>query len=399
MLTAVTKNGKKISLGYDFKKETLLSFRSREEFFCPICGETVVLKLGEKKIFHFAHKRGGTCREFYENETEYHMKGKLQLFHWLKRQKISSKLEYYDPEIQQRPDILCFFNGKKYAIEYQCSILSEEIFKKRTENYIQYGYIPFWILGGQNFQEKHHHSVSLSNFHYLFLQKAKDGPMFIPFFSPDKGTLLILYSIYPYSTRNALYQKSVTPLEQMNLQSLLDPNIAGQFNLFNWITSNEKNKLNWLIYPNSQQKSFLNEIYQYNLNLYLFPPEIGLPLSNNLLMQTPPFVWQAYYYLDVLSRKTEGELVTVKELENSLHKRVKASDILTRNIPQIQNLQPFQAFLEYTQLLVRLGVLSKKERDVYQILRRLKIPKTNKEKEEMMSNFNDNNRKLFFKIN
>lgn len=58
MLTAQTKIGEKICLGLDYKKDTLLALRSKEEFFCPICGESVLLKLGDQRIFHFAHKQG-----------------------------------------------------------------------------------------------------------------------------------------------------------------------------------------------------------------------------------------------------------------------------------------------------------------------------------------------------
>lgn len=92
MLTAQTKSGIIFSLGKEYKKETLVIIRKNEEFFCPACGERVSLKLGTQRINHFAHRSGTVCRDFYEGETLYHMKGKLQLYQWLDRQGIPVRI-------------------------------------------------------------------------------------------------------------------------------------------------------------------------------------------------------------------------------------------------------------------------------------------------------------------
>ncbi len=119
------------------KKKRFCTLRNKEEFICPVCGEEVTLKLGNQRIFHFAHKKVGTCRDFYERESVYHMDGKRQLYQWLVQQKIPSILEYYDREIEQRPDVMFVYQGKKYALEYQCSTISETVFMKRTRSYLE----------------------------------------------------------------------------------------------------------------------------------------------------------------------------------------------------------------------------------------------------------------------
>lgn len=47
----------------------------QSSYFCPSCLETVVLKHGQLKIAHFAHRKHG-CYAFSEGETAEHLAGK-----------------------------------------------------------------------------------------------------------------------------------------------------------------------------------------------------------------------------------------------------------------------------------------------------------------------------------
>lgn len=44
--------------------------------FCPICGEEVIAKCGDIKIWHWAHKSGFECDSFGEPETKWHLEWK-----------------------------------------------------------------------------------------------------------------------------------------------------------------------------------------------------------------------------------------------------------------------------------------------------------------------------------
>jgi competence protein CoiA len=391
LLTAKTKSGKKLCLGYGFKRETLLYLRSKEEFFCPICEEKVNLKLGDKRIFHFAHQREGNCREFYENETEYHMEGKLQLFQWLRSQKIHAELEFYDKEIQQRPDIMFVFNGQKFALEYQCSVISEQLFTMRTDKYILHGYTPLWILGGNHFQQYHDDTVNLTNFHYLFLRKMNTGQFYIPYYFSDKKAFHHLYSIFPYSTKKALAKKSSYPLDQIKLSHLLEPKVRCQLNIKAWKEKLERYQLHWSAYPSPQQKCFLNELYNQRMNLFLMPPEIGLPIPYMWLIQTPSFIWQAYLYLDVLRQKIPGDFISLKEVERSFQNRIRRGLIHTRGFPQVENISPFQAVMDYLFMLKKYEVLKQVDTNYFQLNHRLRIPLNNREKDEIAAQFYQQN--------
>ncbi|HJV16841.1 MAG TPA: competence protein CoiA family protein [Bacillales bacterium] len=396
MLTAITKSGKKLSLGYEYKKETLLYLRTREEFFCPVCGEKVALKLGDKRIFHFAHQKGGSCRDFFENETQYHMKGKLQLYQWLKNQKISCELEYYDKEIRQCPDILFIYHGKKFALEYQCSIIPEEVFTKRTENYLQHGYTPLWILGGNHFKPTNHGTVSLTNFHYLFLRRTSEGYFYLPYYFSDQKIFQLLYSIFPFSTKNAKAKTSLLSLDKIHVSNLVEPKVNIQLNIKAWKQKLELYQMHWAAYPNPKQKNFLNELYNLRMNLFLLPPEIGLPVTHSWLIQTPAFIWQTYLYLDILSKRHPGDFISLREVEKSFRKRIMMGQIQIRNAPQEISSHPFQAVKEYVAVLKKCGVLEGESSNQIKFRKKIIIPLTNREKEELTQRFFRENAEILF---
>jgi competence protein CoiA len=392
LLTAQTKSGTIFSLGTAYKKENLLIIRNNEEFFCPACGERVSLKLGNQRIYHFAHRSGTICRDFYESETLYHMKGKLQLYQWLERQGIPAALEYYDSRIKQRPDIVFHYGGNKYALEYQCSPIPEDIFNKRTAAYDQQNYIPLWIMGSKHMKVKRSNIFSLSNFDYFFLRKTKDNHLIIPSYCPEEKQFKILSSIYPYSIKNALANITHHPIEQTVIQDILAPKITTQHSLVKWLNEIEKFTLNWSLHPSPDLNQILREIYMHNLNLYLLPPEISLPVSHSLLIQTPPIIWQTYLYLDVLQDKIPNDLLDLRIVERQYNKRMMKKEIINRNIPQLPKEQSFNAVKDYFLQLERLGILTKKSETVFQLQTQILIPKSNREKEERRNEFCQKNK-------
>lgn len=399
MLTARTKTGKKLCLGLNYKKETLMSYRSKEEFVCPICGESVVLKLGDQRIFHFAHKRGSTCRDSFENESYEHLEGKRQLFQWLIRQGIPAEIEYYDSEIQQRPDIMFKHNGNKYALEYQCSTVPGMVFNKRTKTYLENGYTPLWIISSCHIHQKKKDIISLSNFQYLFLRSTSSGNLYIPAYCPEKHLFQLVESITSFSIKNAFAKYSFIPQHNIELDGLLEPYQKNQFNLSSWKAETEKFIFNWGLHPQPSQKVFLHEIYSRGLNLFLLPPEIGLPVAHALLLQTPPIIWQTYFYLDVLANKNPGDFITFQEVTIHFNKRKRKFEILIRTLPQLQQLNPILPLIEYVQTLEHLGILTRKKDSVYQLQRRIVIPRSNSESEEVKLRFYQKNSNILLKNN
>jgi competence protein CoiA len=394
VLTARTKSGIIFSLGNDYEKESLLILRNNEKFFCPVCGESVSLKLGNQRIYHFAHRSGTVCTDFHERESLYHLKGKLQLFQWLHMQGIPAELEYYDSMIQQRPDIMFHFGGNKYALEYQCSPIPEEIFVKRTDAYIQHNYIPLWIIGSKHIKAKRSNLFSLSSFNYFFLRKTNDNQLILPAYCPDEKSFHILNAIQPVSIKNTIANRITLSTAKTGIKEVLTPKIINSFNYLKWSNEMEKFTINWSLHASPEQKRFLREIYLYNLNLYLLPPEIGIPVSHSLLIQTPPFIWQSYIYLDVLHNKTPNEIIDLREVEREYNRRVKDNEIILRDLPQLASEESFIAVKEYFLQLEKLGYIIKKSETIFQLQNRIIIPKSNREKEDRKNEFYQKNRSI-----
>lgn len=397
LLTAINETGKKFCLGNENQKEELKILRKKEKFFCPVCGESVLLKLGDHRIPHFSHKKGSNCTDFYERESVYHMEGKLQLYQWLIRQKIPAELEFYDKKIKQRPDIMFIYNGIKYALEYQCSVISEADFIKRTNTYLKSGYEPIWIIGGKHIRQTRN-VLTLSNFHYLFIRKNDEGLVFIPSYCPETHLFHFIDSIFPYSTQKAFVHHFLIPQSQMDLNGFLAPKISGHLQVSRWVSVTEKFNLQWSLRPDQKQHSFLNEIYKHHLNLYLLPPEIGLPVRHSFLIQTSPIIWQTYLFIDILLGKKNNQIISLHEIQQAIKRRIQQKEIIIRQLPRFQDSSYFQAVIEYLCQLEMLGILSRKDDRFFQVKRRVTIPTSNREKTEKKNIFLKENLQMLSKI-
>src|SRR5690625_1294909 len=151
VLQAKNKQGDLVTLAMLPRKQIKL-LRKKERFFCPECGEAVIVRAGTKIIPHFAHRSNVNCTNYARGEGVYHEQGKLLLYKWLLSQHISTELEPYLPDIRQRPDLFIRINQRKIAIEYQCARMPLEVIRKRNEGYQKANITPIWILGANQFK-------------------------------------------------------------------------------------------------------------------------------------------------------------------------------------------------------------------------------------------------------
>ncbi|MFC3927930.1 competence protein CoiA [Streptococcus caprae] len=136
MLTALDKKGRKISLLGD-------ALPSKQEFSCPGCGQALILRKGSRYRPHFAHTSLATCTYHFENESAEHLGLKAALYRTLSETE-EVQIEAVLPELQQIADLLV--NGQ-LALEVQCSPLSIERLRERTEAYHDHGFQVLWMLG------------------------------------------------------------------------------------------------------------------------------------------------------------------------------------------------------------------------------------------------------------
>jgi competence protein CoiA len=371
MLTAVKNDGTPFSLLPRLPKEKLRRLREDQEFQCPECKEKVMMKIGTQRMEHFAHQKGSLCVESYERESEYHLAGKLQLFQWLVNQNLCPELEPFYSSIRQRPDIGVLYDKKNLALEYQCSTIPPELMMKRTKQYQLRKMIPFWIMGGKNIKRKGEKKVSLSNFDYLFLTKSPAGQWLLPAYCSTLKTFILLRNITPLSSRNALTQFLIIPMQQIDCEQLLNPSpIAYSFNSADWKKEIRSQKSN-IHLQGYHQNEFLREMYQASLNCTLLPSFIGLPVPNAPVIETAPLIWQAYVFKDHLHQKKAGEILTFSMVFRSFMQRVHKSQIKLRTLPLVPQISPTLPLAEYLHLLVRLDVLELLNPNTFRIKRKL----------------------------
>lgn len=144
MLYANTKSGKRVA-SYVASKN--------EDYICPACGNTVILKKGKINIEHFAHKNLCDCDTFISDMSEWHLKWQ-EKFPIENREVIikhtftkeDSFTQEYGLKINykyiHRADI-CVGN---YVVEFQHSNITKEEFMKRNYFYSRAGYKVIWIF-------------------------------------------------------------------------------------------------------------------------------------------------------------------------------------------------------------------------------------------------------------
>lgn len=105
MLSALNINNKKI---------VARNASKNNEYFCPVCGESLILKQGEKNIAHFAHQANSTCW-YRSNESHNHMAMKEIIRDCVTKNNnvINGEFEY----------ILKFSNGHYLIADYYAEIM------------------------------------------------------------------------------------------------------------------------------------------------------------------------------------------------------------------------------------------------------------------------------------
>lgn len=173
VITILTcKLGNEIINCYDgtHDKEQLKKWAEKKILLCPVCNKPYEYCHGKIKTPYFRHMEKMSCDyQYNEPETEEHLKGKRDLFEWIKKQPNvkNAVLEGWIPETKQRPDIMFEYKNKQYVIEYQCSPIATE-YTERHELYKAVGIHDIWICGTQKYLQQNMRKKFLKNVAYAF---------------------------------------------------------------------------------------------------------------------------------------------------------------------------------------------------------------------------------------
>ncbi|MDQ0222146.1 competence protein CoiA [Streptococcus moroccensis] len=139
MLVAKDRHGRLVNAVHQEIK------RNQAPFTCPGCLGQARFKKGKINRPHFAHVTREQCTFFAENESAEHLNLKGHLYRWASKSKTSHvTLEECLPDIGQIADVM--LNGH-LALEVQCSSLSQDRLKERSDHYRFSGHEVIWLLG------------------------------------------------------------------------------------------------------------------------------------------------------------------------------------------------------------------------------------------------------------
>lgn len=130
MLFAIDKDGNRVYIE---------NTHVRQEYFCPECGEKLVLKKGQIRTHHFAHPSHSECTDSWHYDmSDWHINWQSKFP--LETQEI---VKVKDGQ-KHRADVL--IDDKKVVYEFQHSPLSAEEFEDRNNFYNSLGYKVIWIF-------------------------------------------------------------------------------------------------------------------------------------------------------------------------------------------------------------------------------------------------------------
>lgn len=348
MFVAQLKSGQKISILH-VSRNRLSAFEKLAPFFCPSCKQELILKKGELKIPHFAHKT--TCVIKPEGETEVHLQGKKKLYAWLRNQGVKPQLESYLPEINQRPDLLFQWKDKRVVIEFQCSVIPSQDIYKRTSSYLNHNYYPIWFLY-EGLVKKSPFTIQLNSFISQFIFHDQSYPVIISF-HPQKEEFITYTNIVPFSKNRAFCLEQIYTMQDP-IDMILQPSSQRVNFLPYWVANSEKWLIQQSLFPDARKNKFLQFLYQRRLHPTSLPWEIGIPLPNMYIIETPPIEWQFYVWYFFLYTRKIGAVITKDEIPRFIFHKLH-SYIRFRSLPAISMDKKVQPFNNYISFLTSIG--------------------------------------------
>ena len=341
-------------------------------FYCLQCKEPVILKNGKINTPHFAHKRHSECANaFSEGETEDHLQGKLQLYHFYLRKDVQPQLEAYIPDIKQRPDILIQHGQNKIAIEFQCSRIGASKIIERTVGYHQYSISPLWILKTPPISDLPLNEIGImkiSAFRQQFIVSYPSYGKIIITYCPQTKHFLYISNILHIQSNRFIVKIKKLPIDRQTWPfALVKPLRFKEFLHFLHIYRNQRMKHIHHLYQYNRkgvQSAFLQVCYKWQVQPTDLPLYIGTPLLHGEVFQVHAVEWQIQFLDYLHTMKVCVSQATTAHCEDFL---------LARPIGAVKEKDKLKAIVEYLHILQQ--TVEKSDQPIYQ--RNVKLAKMN----------------------
>ena len=129
-----------------------------ESYYCPLCGQQLILKLGTKKIHHFAHKSLKDCDTWAEGMSNWHLEWQERLTKSFHSKDLAEVVLEVDGK-KHRAD----FMVNSLVIEFQHSPMSQTEYDERCEFYTTNNKKLIWVF---DYREKYANKRIMSTKYY-----------------------------------------------------------------------------------------------------------------------------------------------------------------------------------------------------------------------------------------
>lgn len=347
-------------------KKAIEKFR-KSTFYCPICQTEVIVRAGPKVIPHFAHRSVVKCLA-KGGEGAYHEQGKLILYNWLQQQGYHVNLEYYLPDIKQRPDLFVQIGKKKIAIEFQCVALSTKEIMKRNAGYHRLRITPIWILGANLYKRKANDVLVIPPYQQSFMhQFSKTKSTFLFYFCPTKKIFNIIYTPYFHKKHEAVVTQRFIPLLHINFTQLFQESPINKQGLRS-LWKREKKRFRLQAHQTyGVERKWQYWLYEKGWTRQALPSIVYVPIRSQWRMKAPLWQWQSYFLLEYLHDLPVHAKFSYWEAEEVLAHLMYDEALF----PLI--LQPSKPLEEYLQLLCDANLIKKCRDESYEKIREIEF--------------------------
>ncbi|MFJ5670550.1 competence protein CoiA [Bacillus safensis] len=364
MNAAMMDNGKLIRITHHLSKSRLEHVRTTCKFYCPECREEVHLKLGEHRVYHFAHKQLTVC-PLASGETAYHQAGKEAIMNWLKRLGHQPVLEKYMSKIHQRPDVTVSIGSETYAIEFQCANISRQELRRRTAGFREAGLFPIWMIGANRLKRKSAQLFSFSSIHWGILRESEKKRLI--FFCPIQNRFIHLDQFLVFQPTKICAAMTVRPPSAYSeLPALLSlPSSKCQVNQ-QWLKCIQQFRQRPPRILSNESKRLRDIFYEHHQTAFPFlPTALFIPVQEAYIFTSPVYVWQGRLY-DWMMRKKGSGRVTIQQLMKEINRCVQMKEVKLR-YGDVSREEIKEVITAYVKALVRQGFLHMTKEGNYEV--------------------------------
>ncbi|MBB5174845.1 competence protein CoiA [Texcoconibacillus texcoconensis] len=322
---ALDENGKSVSLSVAITREQWQRIRHEQSFYCPICKEKVLLKLGLEKKWHFAHRTDSQCVNGSPLESKEHQNAKQLLYEWLSRYHNYVEQEAQVPSLPLRPDVFFQRFNQYYSFEIQRSAIDPIDFYSRHVTYLNNDIQPLWLGCKSQLRRKSECEFHFSSLDWLLLQTSLTSfpQQAIGYIDVQNKAIIQLSYPIPLAPNNIYAQPKVLHLNEHPFQEkLFLPSDDYHWNKICDHWKKQRHKWRTQTYRQlSRAESYMNEVYRsFLMNLNYFPSLCCFPIPSSIVIRTPPPLWQSWIVFKFLSKYRLHQVFTLDILiEQFLH--------------------------------------------------------------------------------